>query len=180
MSAREQQNAMRRVIHSDEFIQRDCCAALLVLVFGQQIENVAALTWDDVTINDDMVTIRIGEIDIALPDPLDVPWRLDAVNPGKDMTASHPKSNWVFRGSSPGRHISPQHLRFRLKLIFATRAARLGTLHELTKLAPVAILADALGYHPTTIERHAVDSAASYAGFIEALRQPRPVRPSRA
>ncbi len=30
---------------------------------------------------------------------------------------------------------------------------------ELTKLSPVAILAEALGYSPATIERHAVDSA---------------------
>ena len=29
--------------------------------------------------------------------------------------------------------------------LFSTRAARLGTLHELTKLAPVAIISEALG-----------------------------------
>jgi hypothetical protein len=27
---------------------------------------------------------------------------------------------------------------------------------ELTKLGPVPIIADALGYHPSTIERHAI------------------------
>ncbi|MFJ5697211.1 hypothetical protein [Arthrobacter sp. NPDC093139] len=45
--------------------------------------------------------------------------------------------------------------------MFSTRAARLGTLHELTKLAPVAIIAETLGYSLTTIERHAVDSSAA-------------------
>lgn len=34
-----------------------------------------------------------------------------------------------------------------LETVFSTRAARLGTLHELTKLGPVPIIADALGYH---------------------------------
>jgi len=43
-------------------------------------------------------------------------------------------------------------------------------LHELTKLAPVAILAEALGCHPTTIERHAVDSATVYARYVSAIR----------
>ncbi|MET9203500.1 Fis family transcriptional regulator, partial [Gordonia sp. NPDC003585] len=46
---------------------------------------------------------------------------------------------------------------------------RLGTLHELTKLAPAAILADALGYSPATIERHAVASAATYAQYVSAI-----------
>ena len=79
-------------------------------------------------------------------------------------------SNWVFRGYSPGRHIDASHLRNRLRQVFSTRAARLGTLHELTKLAPIAILAEALGYHPATIERHAVDSAAAYSRYVAAVR----------
>jgi hypothetical protein len=47
-----------------------------------------------------------------------------------------------------------------------TRVARFGTLHELTKLAPVAITPETLGYSPATIERHATDSAAAYAHCI--------------
>ncbi|MGB8994186.1 MAG: hypothetical protein WCC65_02605 [Pseudonocardiaceae bacterium] len=52
--------------------------------------------------------------------------------------------------------------------LFSTRAARLGTLHELTKLTPVTIIAEALGYHPTTIERHAIASATTYAQYVAA------------
>jgi hypothetical protein len=37
-------------------------------------------------------------------------------------------------------------------------------------LAPVAILAEALGYAPSTIERHAVDSATAYTRYIAAIR----------
>lgn len=36
------------------------------------------------------------------------------------------------------------------------QGGQVGTLHELTKLAPVDIIAEALGYSPTTIERHAI------------------------
>jgi hypothetical protein len=89
------------------------------------------------------------------------------------MTAAHPRSRWVFRGYSPGRHIDPASLRDRLSAIFSTRAARLGTLHELTKLAPVAVIAEALGYSPVTIERHAIGSAATYAQYVAAAREQR-------
>lgn len=60
-------------------------------------------------------------------------------------------------------------LRQRLGQVFSTRAARLGTMAELSKLAPVAIIAETLGYHPATIERHAVDSAATYSQYIAAI-----------
>jgi hypothetical protein len=89
------------------------------------------------------------------------------------MTAAHPRSRWVFRGYSPGRHLEPGTIRNRLSDIFSTRAARLGTLHELTKLAPVAVIAETLGYSPTTIERHAVGSAVTYAQYVAAAREQR-------
>lgn len=59
-----------------------------------------------------------------------------AANPGHDLTALHHNTAWVFRGASPGRHIHPGHLSTRLSKLFSTRAARQGTLYELTKLAP--------------------------------------------
>jgi len=170
MSAVEQDQAVQKVVYTTELDDRDRAAAILVLVFGQQVERVVTLTWDDVTVSEELVSVRVGEIDIGLPDPLDAPWRRLADHPLHDLTAAHPNSNWVFRGYAPGRHVNPAHLRHRLKDIFSTRAARLGTLHELTKLAPVAVIAEALGYRPATIERHAVDSAEAYAEYIAAVR----------
>jgi hypothetical protein len=49
---------------------RDGAAAILILVFGQQAENIARLTWNDVTITEALVTFQLGAIQIALPDPL--------------------------------------------------------------------------------------------------------------
>lgn len=74
MSALDQDRAVERVVHTQEFTRRDRAAAILVLVFGQQIEDVVALTWDAVKVSDEIVTVRVGKIDIALPDPLDQPW----------------------------------------------------------------------------------------------------------
>lgn len=57
-------------------------------------------------------------------------------------------------------------LRVRLSRLFSARAAPLGTLHELTKTTPVAILAEALGYSPATIDRHSRDSASACARYV--------------
>jgi hypothetical protein len=169
-----QDDALNRVLHAGGQIEaRDQAAAILVLVFGQQAERIAQLTWENVTVTEELVTVQLGSIDIALPNPLDEPWRELARNPSHGLTAAHPNSSWVFTGRSPGKHIHPGHLTQRLTRIFSTRAARLGTLHELTKLAPVAIIAETLGYSPTTIERHATDSAAAYAQYIAAAHRSR-------
>ncbi|SDL25537.1 hypothetical protein SAMN04487916_10774 [Arthrobacter sp. ov407] len=100
--------------------------------------------------------------------PLAQSWRKLTANPDHDVVALHPNSSWVFRGFSPGRHIHPGHLTTRLSKLFSTRAARFGTLHELTKLAPVPMpmIAETLGYSPTTIERHAIASASAYAQYV--------------
>ncbi len=111
LSAGEQDTALRQVVHSDELAPRERAAAILVLVFGQQIADVVSLTWRDVTVTDELVTVRLGDIQIALPPPIDQPWRQLADEPGHDLTAAHPHSNWVFRGSSPGQHIRAASLR---------------------------------------------------------------------
>ena len=35
---------------------RDRAAAILILIFGQRIEDVVALTWEDDSVTDDLVT----------------------------------------------------------------------------------------------------------------------------
>lgn len=168
MSKSDQDDAVERVVHTEELTVRDRAAAILVIVFGQQIEDVIKLTWDDIAIADDAVTVALGKTQFVLPSPLDRPFRELADVPV--LTAAHPRNNWVFRGYSPGRHITGASLRISLKAIFATRAARLGTLHELTKVGPVPIVADALGYSTTTIERHASGSAAVYSEYIASIK----------
>ncbi|MFC7658059.1 hypothetical protein ACFQV8_18970 [Pseudonocardia benzenivorans] len=107
LSATEQDRALRRVVSAGELDARDRAVAILVLVLGQQIEHVAGLTWDQVTVTPALVSIRLAGVDIALPAPLDQPWRHLAETPGHDRTAAHPHSNWVFRGSSPARTSAP-------------------------------------------------------------------------
>jgi hypothetical protein len=143
-------------------------AAILIIVFGQQVADVVRLTWTDVTLTD----ITLGAAAIALPPPLDGPLRQLAGTPTHSRTSAHPNSPWIFRGNRPGQHITAAQLRERLTRVFSARAARLGTLHELTKIAPIPIIAEIPGYAPVTIERHAVGSASTYSRYVAALRQP--------
>jgi len=54
------------------------------------------------------------------------------------QTAAHPDSPWVFRGYRPGTHLTPTHLRTRLRPVLAALEARLGTINELTQTTRVA------------------------------------------
>ncbi|BDZ50501.1 hypothetical protein GCM10025867_27420 [Frondihabitans sucicola] len=170
LDASAQGAALERVVHTDELAPRERIAATLVLVFGQQVRDIVTLTWDRVRIEDGLVTIRMGGFDIDLPAPLDEPWRQLAAHSPNMQTAAHPHSSWVFPGTKPGYHVNPSHMRNRLKQYFSARAARLGTLHELSKLGPIPVIADALGYRPQTIEAHAKDSASAYARYVASIR----------
>lgn len=161
-----QTRALARAMDHEELSPRDRLAAILVP--AQQVGDVVGLTWDQVTIDDDRVTITVGAHPVELPPPLDEPLRYLVTDPGHDRTAAHPNSRWIFRGNSPGQHIDASYLRRRLKTVCAPRAARLGTLEELTKLSPIPVLAEILGYHPSTIERHATHAASTYARYIAA------------
>ncbi|UKA61114.1 Fis family transcriptional regulator [Arthrobacter sp. FW306-04-A] len=173
LDATRQAEAVHNLSHAKDMTPRDRAAGILVLIFGQQISDIVKLTWDNVVVTEELVAITLGTVEIALTHPLDEPWRELADAPTHNQTAAHPNSNWVFRGGSPGRHLRASTLTQRLSTAFSSRAARLGTLHELTKLAPVAIIAEALGYSPTTIERHAIDSSANYAQYMDSTTQAR-------
>jgi len=166
MPVTEQNAVIEKVAHQQTLHPRDRLAAILVIVFAQRMEDVAALTWDHVTITADTVAVTLADIPIELPSPLDEPLRTLAASNYNNQTAAHPKSPWVFRGYRPGMHLSPGHLREHLRPVLASLEARLGTLNELTQTTPIAILAETLGYHPRTLEAHARASASTYARYI--------------
>lgn len=75
MPAKQQKKIIEHVNTTGDLSPRIRAAAILVLVFGQQIERVIKLTWNDVTVADELVTIKLADLPIALPAPLDEPIR---------------------------------------------------------------------------------------------------------
>ncbi|STZ74180.1 Fis family transcriptional regulator [Mycolicibacterium fortuitum] len=162
----EQNAVIEKVVHQQTMHPRDRFAAILIIVFAQRAENIAALTWDRITIAAESVSVDLAGIPIEMPTPLDEPIRILAAANYNGQTAAHPNSPWVFRGHRPGTHLTPTHLRTRLRPVLAALEARLGTLNELTQTTPIAILAETLGYNPQTLEAHARASATTYARYM--------------
>lgn len=136
---------------------------------AQPIVRIVNLRWDDVTLTHDAVVVNVAGMPIRFDHPLDAPVRELAANPEHGNTAAHPDSPWIFRGAMPGAHINAMYLRQELRPLFSTLAARLGTLTELSRQTPVAILAECLGYNPETLEKHAAASGADYGRYVSDL-----------
>ncbi|UTT57607.1 Fis family transcriptional regulator [Cellulosimicrobium cellulans] len=164
-----QAEALEHVLTSSELSARNQFAALLVLIFAQPIARIVRLRWDDVTIAPNNVTMNLAGMPIRLDHPLDGPVRDLAASPGQANTAAHRNSPWIFRGAMPGNHITAMHMRQQLHPLFSSLAARLGTLTELSRQTPVAILSEALGYTAATLEKHAAVSGADYGKYISDL-----------
>jgi len=75
MPSHEQHAVIEKVVHQETLHPRDRLAAILVIVFAQRAEDIAALTWDRVNITADKVTINVAGFPIDLPAPLDEPVR---------------------------------------------------------------------------------------------------------
>jgi integrase len=89
----DQQNAViEKVAHQQTLHPRDRLAAILMIVFAQRAEDVAAITWKQITISADTVTIDLAGTPIDLPPPLDEPVRALAASNYNNQTAAHPKS----------------------------------------------------------------------------------------
>jgi hypothetical protein len=122
MPAAQQDQAIQAVLNhpKDDLPARDRLGAILVLVFGQQIEDVVQMTWDQANLIDEPITLAIGDYPIELPPPLDEPLRQLHTNPAAAQTAAHAANRWIFIGVSPGQHLTAAHLRAKIKGLIAT------------------------------------------------------------
>lgn len=63
MSVQDQQDAVDSITSNQPCLNpRDRAAAILVLVFGQQIDRVVKLTWEHVVVSDELVTVTLGAL----------------------------------------------------------------------------------------------------------------------
>jgi hypothetical protein len=68
----EQQNAViEKVAHQQTLHPRDRLAAILMIVFAQRAEDISALTWKQIAISADKVTVDLAGLPIDFPPPLD-------------------------------------------------------------------------------------------------------------
>jgi len=151
-------------------------AGMLLVLFGQPFNRIAALTLDDVVIDNVEISLRLGQGNSPVPPPFAAMVRDLAVARPNLNTATNPTSNWLFPGYSTNSHLTPHILRVRaIEMGIDLMGARSGALRQLVLDCPPPVVADLLGYSYQTIDRHAIKAGSPWSSYA-ALRADRPDR----
>lgn len=140
-------------------------AGCLVLMLAQPVTRVTALRVEQVEVRDDQVWLTLGAQPVSLPAPLG---RLVLALIGSRRhlnTALHPTSPWLFPGHAPMQHLDPLQLRNRLHRVGVWGSGRQAALHQLAVDVPAPLLAEALGYHRTTLTRRVSEMGIDWANY---------------
>ena len=146
-------------------------AGCLLLLYGQQLSRITAMTTSQITHRGSDVLIRLSEHYIPLPDPLGTAV-LQLISQGRACTGigSPATSPWLFPGHLPGQPITPARLGERLRALgIYAMTGRRAALTSLAAQLPAAVLADLLGITPGTAVRwihHAGGDWNNYAAHI--------------
>ena len=160
----------KRLLADDTIALVDRVAGLLVICYGQLLSRIVELTTDRITTRDGTTTLRLGNTDIDLPQPIENLLRQLAANRTGYTIIDSPEADWLFPGGQPGRPITLKQLQKRLgRLGIRARAARSTMLLDYAATVPPAVIADMLGIHPGTAIRWAHAAAADWNGYA-ALR----------
>jgi hypothetical protein len=168
-----------RLLRDDGIDVTDRVAGCLVLLYGQAMTRIAALTTSQVTSHDDGVTIRLGQHDIPVPHQLG-DLLLTLIADGKPYAGmgTLPGRKWLFPGLLPGRPITPARLAERLRALgIPPRAGRRAALTDLAARLPAAVLADILGLHPGTAVHWMHEAGADWTRYAAELARDRNHKP---
>jgi integrase len=164
-----------RLLHDDTLDLTDRAAGCLLLLYGQQLSRIAALTTSQITSRDGTVLVRLGRHDAPVPEPLGVILteliRTGRTHAGTGAPASTP---WLFPGGLPGRPITASRLGQRLnRLGIYAMAGRRATLTDLAARMPAAVLADLLHLAPGTAVRWTREAGADWNRYAADLARTR-------
>jgi len=169
-----------RLLHDDSIDLTDRAAGCLVLLYGQPMTRIAALTTSQVTSHAEKgVTIRLGQHDVPVPHQLG-DLLLTLIADGRPYTGigTPPDRKWLFPGLLPGRPITPARLAERLRALgIPARAGRRAALTDLAARLPAAVLADLLGLHPSTAVHWMHEAGADWTRYAAELARDRNHKP---
>ena len=105
-----------RLLHDTALDPTDRVAGCLLLLYGQPLSRIAAMTTSQVTRRDGETFIRLGRHDVPVPGPL-ASAVLQLISDGRSYrgVGSPPATTWLFPGHLPGRPITPARLGERLR-----------------------------------------------------------------
>ena len=167
---------MTRLLHEDSIQVTDRDAGCLVLLFGQNMTRVAAMTTSQVTRHGNDLYRAFGQHEVPVPQRS----RARCCSPSSPTASripapAHPPSA---SGYSPGCPITPARLAGRLRALgIPVQAGRRAALTGLAAQLPAAVLADTLGLQPGTAVRWMHDAGADWNRYAADLARTRHHQP---
>ena len=160
-----------RLLHDDTVDLTDRVAGCLLLLYGQQLSRITAITTNQVITTSGQVFLRFGRDDVLIPEPL-AGLLLTLVREGRRYlgVGSPTTTTWLFPGMLPGRPLTPSRLGERLrKLGLRAQPARRATLTDLAAQLPAAVMADLLNLAPTTAVHWVRDAGGDWSRYAAQL-----------
>jgi hypothetical protein len=164
-----------RLLHDHTLDLTDRAAGCLLLLYGQQLSRIAAMTTEQVTSHDGTISVRFGQHDALVPEPLGV-ILTELIRAGRSHagTGSPATTPWLFPGGLPGRPITPGRLGQRLRALgIYTMKGRRATLTDLAARMPAAVLADLLHLARGTAVRWTHQAGADWNRYAADLARTR-------
>ncbi|MEP7024594.1 MAG: hypothetical protein ABJB47_12505 [Actinomycetota bacterium] len=164
-----------RLLHDDTLDLTDRAAGCLLLLYGQQLSRIAAMTTSQVTTRDGTVLISFGEHGIPVPGPLAV-ILTKLIRSGRTHTGtgSPAITPWLFPGGLPGQPITASRLGSRLHALgIYAMTCRRATLTDLAAQMPAAVLADVLHLSRGTAARWMHQAGGDWSGYAAGLARAR-------
>lgn len=167
----ERSALITRVLHDPTVDLTDRVAGALLLLYGQQLSRITAMTTDQVTTRGEQVFVRFGQEDVHIPEPL-AALVLNLTVEGRRYRGigSPATTTWLFPGMLPGRPLTASRLGERLRRLgILAQPARRAALAHLGSQLPAAVLADLLGLAPTTAVGWVRDAGGDWARYAAQL-----------
>jgi hypothetical protein len=144
----------------------DHTAALLLLLFGQPLTRIAAMKLSQVAIETGLLTIRITDDVLIVPEPFASIIRQHVADLPNQNTAAHREQRWLFPGKQPGDHLNQTTIMNRLRDAgIDLRAAKNASMRALVLEIPAAIVADSFGYSYQVTDKHRRQAGALFFDY---------------
>jgi hypothetical protein len=164
-----------RLLHDPDIATVDRVTGSFVLLYGQQLSRIAAMTRSQVHDRGNSLSVRFGTGDVEIPERLAGFVRAHLATPRRHTSiAAPPDSTWLFPGHLPSQPITPSRIGQRLtQLGIDCQTGRRTAMLELAGTVPAAVLADLLGIHTTTAADWAHAAGGDWSGYAAQIARTR-------
>ncbi|MFJ8769535.1 hypothetical protein [Streptomyces clavifer] len=163
---------LQQCLHDEDLPLDVRAAGSLLLLFGQHLTHVSALTTGHLGVQDSHHTIRLDSTPIRLPQTLaTLLTRLVEQQPRQGWSGNTPVT-LLFPGSRPGTHRSASSLARALSRHgIPIRPSRATALIQLAEEMPPAVLAPLPGLHVITALQWRRRAATDWTAYLQARQQ---------